>query len=117
MLNHENLDVYQKSHSLVLELYKVTKAFPSDERFGMVSHLRKTAFSVPSNIAEGCGRSGGRQLYNFMNIACGSLSELEAQLRIAFDLEYIDSDDYKRIKQLVIEVRKMAASYMSTLDQ
>ena len=79
MRNYEELKVYQMSETLVVEVYKSTQTFPSEERFGLTAHLRKTALSIPSNIAEGSGRNGDSEYYNFLNIAIGSANELECQ--------------------------------------
>lgn len=115
MLDFENLSFWKKAHELTLRIYKLTKDFPSEERFGMSTHIRRTVFSIPSNIAEGCGRNGKRELFNFLNIASGSCSELSYQLRLANELDYIENSSYNELKLLVTEVQKMICSYMKTL--
>ena len=77
MKDFKELKVWQKAHQLTLKVYRCSKQFPSDERFGLTAHLCKTATSIPSNIAEGCGREGDRELARFLTIATGSASELE----------------------------------------
>ena len=90
---HYNLDAWKISRRLVSDIYRLTQAFPKEELFGLTSQLRRSAVSVPSNIAEGAARAGGREFAQFLNVARGSLSELETQLLIAGDLGYIKSDD------------------------
>src|SRR5690606_21981117 len=77
------LKVWQKAHRFVIDVYQQSRRFPADERFGLTAHLRKSATSVPSNIAEGCGREGERELARFLSIAAGSASESEYQLLLA----------------------------------
>ena len=93
---HHNLDVWKESIELVKLIYKITKAFPSDERFGLVSQMRRAAVSIPSNIAEGAARNSKKEFNKFLNIAQGSASELETQIIISRELTLIDtrvSDD------------------------
>lgn len=115
--NYESLEVYRLSEDLVVTVYQVTKDFPSDERFGLTAHIRKTALSIPSNIAEGSARNGEREYFNFLNIAIGSTSELECQLRIAFRLDYLAEDEWTGLKQSVVRIRKMLASLMKAISQ
>lgn len=115
--NYESLEVYRLSEDLVVSVYQVTKNFPSDERFGLTAHIRKTALSIPSNIAEGSARNGEREYFNFLNIAIGSTSELECQLRIAFRLEYLAEDEWTGLKESVVRIRKMLASLMKAISQ
>ncbi len=86
MRSFRELNVWQKAHHFTLEVYRITQKFPDDERFGLVSQLRRAAASIPTNIAEGCGREGERELARFMTIAAGSASEAEYQLLLASDL-------------------------------
>lgn len=76
---------------LVIDVYKITKKFPEDEKFGIVNQIRRAAVSIPSNIAEGCARSSDKENLRFIDIACGSLAELETQLLISEQLGYIQS--------------------------
>lgn len=85
---YRNLDVYQESKKLVLEVYALIKKFPSEERFAMCDQLRRSVTSVPSNIAEGFGRISPKEQVHFIEIAYGSLMEVETQLDIAADLAY-----------------------------
>jgi four helix bundle protein len=86
---HHRLVAWQEAMGLVRAVYRVTRAFPAEETYGLTAQLRRSAVSIPSNVAEGAGRSGRREFLKFLNIARGSLSELETQLLIAADLEYL----------------------------
>jgi four helix bundle protein len=104
------LTVWQKSHHLTLAVYAATRAFPKDELYGLVSQSRRCAVSIPANIAEGCGRDGGRELARFLHIASGSASELEYHMLLAGDLGYLDSTLRDRLARDIHEVKKMLAS-------
>ena len=101
--NHYDLDVWKKSMKLVTEIYKITSSFPQEEVFGLVSHLRKTAISIPSNIAEGAARKGNKEFIRFLYISLGSLSELDTQLIIAENLGYLEYIDVHKDKLLAIK--------------
>lgn len=88
MHNYEKLKVYNNALSLTEEIYIYSKSFPQDERFGLTTQLRRAAVSVPSNIAEGCGRSTDRDTAHFLSIAVGSAFEVDTQLRLAQRLGY-----------------------------
>ena len=77
MRNFKGLNVWEKAHQFTLDVYRITRDFPDDERFGLTVQLRRAAASIPTNIAEGCGRDGERELARFMSIAAGSASEAE----------------------------------------
>lgn len=90
------LAAWQESHKLVLFIYRVTKEFPKDELFGLVSQMRRAAVSITSNIAEGFSRNTYKDKVQFYAIALGSLSEIENQLIIARDVEYLNCDVYQQ---------------------
>lgn len=90
---HHDLKVWQDAMGLARAVYALSAAFPPEERFGLTAQMRRSAVSVPSNIAEGCGRGGQRELPQFLYIARGSLSELETQLRLAGDFGFCDPAD------------------------
>ena len=115
MKDFRQLQVWQKAHSIVLEIYQVTADFPKEERFGLISQIRRASVSVPSNIAEGCGRGGDAELARFLQIAMGSASELEYQLLLSIDLRYMEATDYERLAGMVIEVKKMLTSFIKRL--
>ena len=115
MRDFRKLKVWQKAHGLTLQTYKITKNFPSDERFGLTAQLRRSAASIPTNIAEGCGRNGERELARFMSIAAGSASEAEYQLLLAYDLKYIQSEIYSKLNQETNEIQRMLSSFIQKL--
>jgi four helix bundle protein len=115
MRDFRELKVWEKAHRLTLQVYRITKNFPSDERFGLTVQLRRAAASVPTNIAEGCGRDSERELARFMSIAAGSASEVEYHLLLACDLNYIQDETYKELNQQVNEVKRMLNSFIQKL--
>lgn len=107
MKDFRNLKVWEKAHHLTLALYKVTASFPRDEIYGLASQIRRASSSIPSNIAEGCGRHGDAELARFCTIARGSASELEYQLLLARDLKLIQPGDYEQLSLQTVEVKRM----------
>ena len=99
-----------------MTLYHVTASFPPDETYGWVSQIRRSASSIPSNIAEGCGRDGDPELARFCTIARGSASELEYQLLLARDLKLIPPNDYEQLAQQVIEIKRMLTVLVQKLS-
>ena len=91
MKDHKDLDVWKQSMVLVEDIYTLTKNFPSDEKYGLSSQIKRAVVSVPSNIAEGAGRKGDKEFIQFLYIAMGSLSELETQLILANRLQFTNS--------------------------
>jgi len=116
MGDFKELKVWQKAHRFVIDVYRHSRSFPADERFGLTAHLRKSATSVPSNIAEGCGREGERELARFLSIAAGSASESEYQLLLARDLDYLLPDIHRQLDDQVNEVKRMLNSFIKTLS-
>lgn len=116
MRDFQELKVWQKAHRVALDVYRQSKGFPADERFGLTAHVRKSATSIPSNIAEGCGRGGDKELARFLSIAAGSASELEYQLLLARDLGYLPSDAHAHLTEQVTEVRRMLYRFMQSLN-
>jgi four helix bundle protein len=101
------LRVWQKAHEMVLTSYKLTNEFPKPELFGLTSQIRRCSASVPANIAEGCGRVGNTELHRFLQIACGSVSELEYHFLLAKDLGYIAGQQYMSVQKQLLELKKM----------
>ena len=89
MRKHHELRAWQEAMELVKEIYRVTRDFPKEEMYGLVGQMRRAAVSIPSNISEGAARGGDREFIQFLIIARGSLSELETQLLISYDLGYL----------------------------
>ena len=96
-------------------IYTLTGKFPTDEKFGIISQLRRAALSVPTNIAEGCGHSSERELVRFMDIASGFASEVDYLLYLATELKYINQDEYDRANKELTEIRKMISGYIKTV--
>lgn len=117
MRDFKQLKVWQKAHRLVLEIYRQTPGFPPDERFVLTAHLLRSAISVPSNIAEGCGRQGDKELARFLSIAAGSVSETEYQLLLARDLGYLDPQDHQNLDDQLNEVKRMLNAFIHRLGQ
>jgi four helix bundle protein len=115
MRDFSELSIWQKSHLLTLQVYSVTQAFPKDELFGLTSQMRRSSSSIPTNIAEGCGRNSNPELKRFLVISTGSCSELQYQLILSKDLKYIDEHLYKELVDKVIEIRKMIYSFIQSL--
>ena len=90
---HYRLEAWKESIALVKRVYEITREFPREEIYGLISQMRRAAVSIPSNLAEGAARTGSREFAQFLNMARGSLSELETQLIIAAELCYIDNDN------------------------
>ena len=107
MKDFRNLKVWEKAHQLALSLYPVTASFPRQEAYGLVSQIRRAASSIPSNIAEGCGREGDPELARFCIIARGSATELEYQLLLAHDLTFIQPKDYEQLSAQTVEIKRM----------
>lgn len=116
MKDFRDLKVWEKGHNLALACYGATAAFPKPEIFGLVSQIRRSASSIPANIAEGCGRRGNAELHRFLQMAMGSASELEYHLLLSRDLAFIKAADYQSLQDQVTEVKRMLASLIRKVD-
>ena len=94
MKSHKDLEVYKKALSFVTEIYRVTQGFPKEEMYGLTNQIRRASISIPSNIAEGASRQTKKEYSQFLYIALGSNSEVETQLTIAKNLDYIQEKEY-----------------------
>jgi four helix bundle protein len=112
-----NLLVWQKSHELALEIYRLSRDFPREELYGLASQMRRAAVSIPSNIAEGCGRGGDPDFGRFLVIAMGSSSELEYQLLLAKDLGYVDTTMHESLERKIMEIKKMLSSLIQRVKK
>jgi four helix bundle protein len=118
MRDFHGLVVWQKSHTLTLEVYRITKRFPDDERFGLISQLRRSASSMPANLAEACGRESELEFGRFVQMAMGSASEVEYHVLLAKDLGYLSADDFTLLTASVQEIKRMLVSLLrSTREQ
>jgi len=115
MKTFRELIVWQKSMDFVTEIYKASKQFPKDENYGLTSQIRRSAVSIPSNISEGYGREGLNDYLRFLNIAMASLFELQTQLEIAFNLEYILKEKFDNLYELSREIERMLSSFIRSL--
>ncbi|MCK5169128.1 MAG: four helix bundle protein, partial [Bacteroidales bacterium] len=95
MHNFKELIVWQKARKLVKEIYLILKSFPEDEKYGIISHIRRASISIPANIAEGAGRNTDNDFGRFLDIANGSSFELETLIILSFDLEYLLKSDFE----------------------
>jgi four helix bundle protein len=112
-----NLKVWQAAHQLTLEVYKRTKSFPADERFGLTSQLRRAASSIEANLAEGCGRGSDDDFARFVQIVTGSASEVQCHLILAHDLGYLDADSLQNLEEQSHQVKKMLVSLLQRLKK
>jgi four helix bundle protein len=111
-----DLQIWQKSMELTVAVYRMTQGFPREEMFGLTSQLRRCTISIPSNIAEGQGRSSEREFLHFLSIARGSNCELQTQLEIARRLGLADTQLLNDAESLSHEIGKMIFAFMRTLD-
>lgn len=109
-----DLIAWKEGHKLVLMVYKYTKNFPKDETFCLISQMRRSAISITSNISEGFSRKNGKEKINFYSIAIGSLTELQNQMLIARDVEYIQKYDFNILAQQSIQVQKLIHGLLKT---
>lgn len=116
MRDFKELQVWQKAHRFALDVYRHSRGFPAEERFGLTAQLRRAAVSIPSNIAEGCGREGEREFARYLSIAAGSASEAEYQILLARDLSYVTDDAHRQLDAQVNEVKKMLNSFIQKLS-
>lgn len=112
MRDFRNLKVWRKAHDLTLAVYRVTRSFPPEELYGLTSQMRRSSASVPTNIAEGCGREGDAELSRFLSMAGGSASELEYQLFLARDFGFLGAAEYRKLTTEVTEVKRMLSVFI-----
>ena len=111
--SYRDLDVWKQSRQLVKSVYQLSRSFPKEEQFGLTNQLRRAAISVPSNIAEGSGRNHSKDSIQFFFIARGSLYEIETQLIISFDLEYISDSHLKEVLEQVTRCKKLINGFIN----
>jgi len=112
---YHNILVWKKAHEYTLEIYKITKKYPKDELFGIISQLRRASSSVPANIVEGNARRSSKEFVQFLVQARGSLTETQYFLELSKDLKYIDDDEFNKLIELSIEVAKMLNSLLTKI--
>ncbi len=117
MRDSRKIKVWEKGHRLTLDVYGATSGFPREEMYGLTAQIRRSASSIPANIAEGCGRSGDAELARFMLIAMGSASELEYHLLLAHDLGFLEEESHRELSEKAKEVKRMLSRFINKLRQ
>ena len=112
-MNYTELDIWKYSRELVKLVYILTKSFPKEELYALTNQIRRSSISVPSNIAEGIGRQSNKETIHFLYIAKGSLQEVETQLYLSFDLEYISEIELKSILEKVTSNKKLLNGFIN----
>jgi four helix bundle protein len=115
--DYTKLQVWQKSHALTVSLYNVTSVFPRQEMFGLTSQMRKAAFSIPANIAEGCGRGTNPEFRQFLHIAMGSANELEYFIFLAKDLNFLAPKQFQTLQPRVNEIKRMLSGLIMSVGK
>lgn len=115
MQDFREIKVWQRAHTLTLNIYKLTNHFPKNELCGLVNQIRRSCSSIPTNIAEGSVQATDAQFARFLYIALGSAAELDYQLFLAYELEYIGKTDYKDLQSEVDQIKKMLATFVNRL--
>jgi four helix bundle protein len=115
MKDFKELEIWQKGYEMTIEVFNLTKTLPSEEKYGLISQMRRSSQSIPTNIAEGCGRNSQKELLRFSSIAMGSASELEYQLILSKDIGFITPQDYTGINEKLLTLKKMLNAFMKYL--
>jgi|TARA_R100000541_G_scaffold58793_2_gene70620 four helix bundle protein len=110
-----DLKIWQQSMELVTEIYRATSSFPEEEKYGLTSQLRRSSVSIPSNISEGFGRNSQGDFKRFVNISMGSLFELQTQIEVARNLEFISKEIFENLYDHSREIERMMSSFIRTL--
>ena len=116
MRDYKKYTVWQKSHELVLDIYKVTHDFPKDELFALTSQMKRSSSSIATNIAEGCGRNSDKDFCRFLYIAFGSANELEYQIILSIDLNFIELEKGQKLLFQIEEIKKMLNGLITKLN-
>jgi four helix bundle protein len=117
MSTFRNLLVWQKSMDLVTKMYSSTQKFPKEELFGLTSQIRRSAVSIPSNIAEGYGRDSNKEYLRFLNVSIGSLFELQTQIEIAKNIMYLNEKDFNDLYENSREIERMLVSFIKKIKE
>lgn len=113
---HSNLEVWKLSHQLTLEVYKISKSFPKSEQFGLVSQVRRSASSVPTNIVEGQARQYKKEFIQFLYIAKASLEETNYHLYLAKDLDYLTESEYTTLEEMCTRIKMMLFKLIKSMQ-
>ena len=115
MRDFRKQQVWAKSHRLTLKVYKITATFPREELYSLTSQIRRACASIPTNIAEGCGRETDLDFARFLQIAMGSATEIEYLFMLSNSLDFIENNQYNELNDEIIEIKKMLTSFIRTL--
>ena len=115
MRDFNKFSFWEDAHKLAVEIYQITKTFPKSELFGITSQLRRASLSVPTNIAEGCGRESIPELKRFMIIANGSITEVQYLLFFGFEIDLINNIHYEQLYKQALSIKKRLSAYISKL--
>ena len=115
MRDFRRLQVWGKSHELTLRIYALTSEFPRQEIYGLTSQIRRACASIPTNIAEGCGRNSSPDFARFLQIAMGSASETEYLILLAHDLKYLNVDQHAELIDMIVSVKKMLTALLRNI--
>jgi four helix bundle protein len=116
MKDFRNLQVWERAHQLSLTVYQMTANFPREERFGLISQIRRCSASIGANIAEGCGKRGNSEFQRFLQIASGSASELDYHLLLARDLGFLHDEAYRKVLQDLSQLRRMLTALLQKVE-
>ena len=117
MHNYKNLHIWQEGITLAQKIYEITGSFPTYEKYGIVSQMTRAAVSIPSNIAEGAGRSSNKDFANFLSIAMGSTFELHTQITICERVGYIDAETTKQLEIQTFSLQQKIAAYKQKIEE
>lgn len=116
MRNFKELMIWERSHKLTLLIYNLTRTFPKEEIYGLASQIRRSSASIPTNIAEGCGRKSDLDFKRFLDYAFGSASELEYQLILSRDLYYCSEEEFNELSSELEEIKKTISSFSKNIQ-
>lgn len=117
MHNFRELDIWMESKNFAVEIYRLTATFPQKEGFGMISQMNRSVVSIASNISEGAGRNSNKDFSRFISISIGSAFELETQLTIAYELNYLKQEEFERLLDKIIAIEKKLVNFNKYLQK
>ena len=117
MRDFKKYDIWKLSHQLTLTIYTISNSFPKDETYNLVSQIRRSTLSIPTNIAEGCGRNSDKEFNQFLNIALGSATETEYLILLAKDLNYLNEENYLLLDQQINTIKSKIYTLKNKLIQ
>ena len=115
MHNYRELKIWQRSMDFVIRVYEISASFPTEEKYGLTSQLRRSTVSVPSNISEGAGRGTNKQFKRFLEISMGSINEAQTHIELAFRVKYLVKEVYEQLKDEALQIYKMILTFYNSL--